>query len=154
MAKPKSMNYKEILTISGKGGLFRLVSRSKNNAIVESLTDHTRHPLFMSNKASSLEEIYLFTEEDSLPLKEVLQKIHAYTGGGKAIDPKAPEAEVRKYMEVVLPEYDRSRVHYSDMKRLFSWYNILLENGLLVLEEEAESQEAGTEAGESGSDPA
>ena len=154
MAKPKSMNYKEILTISGKGGLFRLVSRSKNNAIVESLTDHTRHPLFMSNKASSLEEIYLFTEEDSLPLKEVLQKIHAYTGGGKAIDPKAPEAEVRKYMEAVLPEYDRSRVHYSDMKRLFSWYNILLENGLLVLEEEAESQEAGTEAGESGSDPA
>ena len=154
MAKPKSMNYKEILTISGKGGLFRLVSRSKNNAIVESLTDHTRHPLFMSNKASSVEEIYLFTEEDSLPLKEVLQKIHAYTGGGKAIDPKAPEAEVRKYMEAVLPEYDRSRVHYSDMKRLFSWYNILPENGLLVLEEEAEPQEAGTEAGESGSDPA
>ena len=67
-------------------------------------------------------------------------KIHAHTGGGKAIDPKSPEAEVRKYMEAVLPEYDRERVHYSDMKRLFSWYNILLESDLLVIgDEDAET---------------
>lgn len=134
------MNYKEILTISGKSGLFKLVSQSKNTAIVESLTDHTRHPLFASSKASSLEEIYLFTSDGSLPLKDVLVKIHAHAGGGKAIDPKSPEAEVRKYMEAVLPEYDRERVHYSDMKRLFSWYNILLESDLLVIgEEDAET---------------
>jgi len=132
------MNYKEIFTISGKSGLFKLVSQSKNTAIVESLIDHTRHPLFASNKASSLEEIYLFTSDGSLPLKEVLVKIHTYTGGGKAIDPKSPEADVRKYMESVLPEYDRERVHYSDMKRLFAWYNILLESGLLVTELPAE----------------
>lgn len=154
MAKPKSMNYKEILTISGKGGLFRLVSQSKNNAIVESLTDHTRHPLFMSNKASSLEEIYLFTDEGSLQLKDVFKKIHAHAGGGKAIDPKAPEAEVRKYMEAVLPEYDRSRVHYSDMKRLFSWYNILLESDMLIIEEEHAEADAGTAEGQAAADPA
>ena len=148
------MNYKEILTISGKGGLFRLVSQSKNNAIVESLTDHTRHPLFMSNKASSLEEIYLFTDEGSLPLKDVFKKIHAHAGGGKAIDPKAPEAEVRKYMEAVLPEYDRSRVHYSDMKRLFSWYNILLESNMLVIEDEDSEAAAGTAEGDAPANPA
>jgi Ribonuclease G/E len=135
MAKNKSMDYKEILTISGKSGLFRLVSQSKKNAIVESLTEHTRCPLFMSNKASSLEEIYLFTEEGSIPLKEVFQKIYAYTGGGKAIDAKTPETEVRKYMAEVLPEYDRNRVHYSDMKRLFTWYNILLECNMLIIED-------------------
>ena len=148
------MNYKEILTISGKGGLFRLVSQSKNNAIVESLTDHTRHPLFMSNKASSLEEIYLFTDEGSLPLKDVFKKIQAHAGGGKSIDPKAPEAEVRKYMEAVLPEYDRSRVHYSDMKRLFSWYNILLESNMLVIEDEDSEAAAGTAEGDAPANPA
>ena len=143
------MSYKEILTISGKSGLFRLISQSKNNAIVESLTEHTRHPLFMSSKASSLEEIYLFTTEGSVPLKDVLRKIHAYANGGKAIDPKSPEAEVRKYMESVLPEYDRERVHYSDMKKLFSWYNILLDNELLILEEEGQNKgEAGAAAEE------
>ena len=135
------MDYKEIFTISGKSGLFKLLSRSKNNAIVESVTDHTRMPLFMSSKASSLEEIYLFTEEGSLPLKDVLKRIYDYAKGGEAIDPKAPEAEVRKYLEAVVPEYDRSRVHYSDMKRLFSWYRILLAAGLLVIEEEKEAAE-------------
>ena len=90
----------------------------------------------MSNKASSLEEIYLFTEDDSIALKDVFKRIHSYTKGEKAIDPKTAEPEMRKYMEAVIPEYDRNHVHYSDMKRLFSWYNILLENNLLILEEE------------------
>ncbi len=130
------MSYKEILTISGKSGLFKLVSRSKNSAIIESVTEHTRMPLFMSNKASTLEEIYLFTEEGNIPLKEVLKRIHNHAQGGKAIDPKSPENEIRSYMEAVIPEYDRERVHFSDMKRLFSWYNILQENELLDLEEE------------------
>lgn len=129
------MDYKEILTISGKSGLFRLVSQSKSSAIVESLTEHNRMPLFMSSKASSLEEIYLFTEDGSIALKDVFKRIHAHTNGGKAIDPKTAEAEMRSYMEAVIPEYDREHVHYSDMKRLFSWYNILLENNLLVLED-------------------
>ncbi len=130
------MDYKEIFTISGKSGLFKLLSRSKNNAIVESVTDHTRIPLFMSSKASSLEEIYLFTEEGNLPLKDVLKRIHTHAGGGEAIDPNAPESEIRNYFAEVVPEYDRNRVHYSDMKRLFSWYRILLSAGLLVTEEE------------------
>lgn len=131
------MDYKEILTISGKSGLFRLVSQSKSSAIVESLTEHNRMPLFMSGKASSLEEIYLFTEDGSIALKDVFKRIHAHANGGKAIDPKATEPEMRTYLEAVIPEYDRDHVHYSDMKHLFSWYNILLENNLLVLDEEA-----------------
>ena len=134
------MSYKNILTISGKSGLFKLISQSKNSAIVESITEHTCMPLFMSHRASSLEEIYLFTNEGTLPLKDVMKRIHSYANGGKAIDYKAPEAEVRKYMEEVLPDYDREKVHYSDMKRLFMWYNILHDNDLLITEEEQENQ--------------
>ena len=134
------MSYKNILTISGKSGLFKLISQSKNSAIVESITEHTCMPLFMSHRASSLEEIYLFTNEGTLPLKDVMKRIHSHANGGKAIDHKAPEAEVRKYMEEVLPDYDREKVHYSDMKRLFMWYNILHDNNLLVIEEENDNQ--------------
>ena len=139
------MSYKKILTISGKSGLFKLISQAKNNAIVESITEHTCMPLFISHKASSLEEIYLFTQDGTLPLKEVLKRIHTYTNGGNAIDHKAPEAEIRKYMEEVLPEYDREKVHFSDMKRLFMWYNILHDHDLLEIEAEEESQEAKAE---------
>lgn len=130
------MSYRDILTISGKSGLFKLVFQSKNRVIVKSIVDNRCFPLFASHKASSLEEIYLFTENDSIPLKEVLKKIYEYTDGGQAIDPKSSEAEIRKYMEAIIPEYDKTRVHYSDMKRLFTWYNILQANNLLVLEEE------------------
>lgn len=139
------MDYKEILTISGKSGLFKLVSQSKSSAIVESLTEHNRMPLFMSSKASSLEEIYLFTEDGSIALKEVFKRIHAHTKGEKAIDSKTAEPEMRGYLETIIPEYDRGHVHYSDMKRLFSWYNILLENNLLVIEEDSETAEKSEE---------
>ena len=134
------MSYKNILTISGKSGLFKLVSQSKNKAIVESITEHTCTPLFMSHKASSLEEIYLFTNEGTLPVKDVLKRINTYAQGGKAIDHKAPETEIRKYMENVIPEYDREKVHFSDMKRLFMWYNLLHDNNLLELEEEEKTE--------------
>ena len=137
------MDYKEILTISGKSGLFKLISQSKSSAVVESLTEHNRMPLFMSSKASSLEEIYLYTEEGSIALKDVFQRIYAHTKGEKTIDPKTAEPEMRSYLETIIPEYDRDHVHYSDMKRLFSWYNILLENNLLVLGEEEKPEEAG-----------
>lgn len=140
------MDYKEILTISGKSGLFKLISQSKSSAVVESLTEHNRMPLFMSSKASSLEEIYLYTEEGSIALKDVFQRIYAHTKGEKTIDTKTAEPEMRSYLETIIPEYDRDRVHYSDMKRLFSWYNILLENNLLVLGEEEKPEEAGQSA--------
>jgi len=140
------MGYKNILTISGKSGLFKLVSQSKNNAIVESITEHTCMPLFISHKASSLEEIYLFTNDGgTLPLKDVLKRIHTYSNGGNAINHKAPEPEIRKYMEEVIPEYDKERVHFSDMKRLFMWYNILHDNQLLDLEEPEENKDSENE---------
>ena len=139
------MSYKNILTISGKSGLYKLISQSKNNAIVESITEHTCMPLFISHKASSLEEIYLFTDDGTMPLKDVLKQIHTFTNGGNAIDHKAPEAEIRKYMETVLPNYDREKVHYSDMKRLFMWYNILHDNNLLIIEEDGDNKTGTTQ---------
>lgn len=133
------MNLKEIITVSGKSGLYKMVSRGNNNVIVESLLDKSRMPVFASMQASSLNDICMFTDSEDIPLEQVLKNIYKVEQGAKTIDAKkASSDELKKKMAAVLPEYDRERVHVSDMKKLFTWYNILQENNLLVFDEAAE----------------
>ena len=120
------MDLSTILSISGKPGLYKLISQTKSGALVESLTDSRRYPAFAHEKISSLEDISIFTVENDISLKKVFQKI----------DNKAPEKEIRSYMEQVLPEYDKDRVYLSDMRKLFSWYKILNAKKLIDLEED------------------
>ncbi len=135
------MNLKEIITVSGKSGLYKMVSRGNNNVIVESLTDKSRMPVFASMQASSLNDICMFTYSEDIPLKQVLQNIYNIEQGAKTIDAKkASSDDLKNKMAAVLPEYDRERVHVSDMKKLFTWYNILQENNLLVFNEEEEEK--------------
>lgn len=135
------MNLKEIITVSGKSGLYKMVSRGNNNVIVESLTDKSRMPVFASMQASSLNDICMFTYSEDIPLKQVLQNIYNIEQGAKTIDAKkASSDDLKNKMVAVLPEYDRERVHVSDMKKLFTWYNILQENNLLVFNEEEEEK--------------
>ena len=95
-----------------------------------------------NERISSLKDITMFTNDDDIPLQEVFQAIFKLENGGDCISHKSDEKELKAYMEKVLPEYDRDRVHTSDMKKLFSWYNILNANKLIDLEEEKqESQE-------------
>ena len=129
------MDLKKILAVPGKSGLYQLVSQGKNNIIVESLLDKSRMPVFASTQASSLNDICLFTVEDDMPLEVAFQRIAEATNGNKTIDiTSLDSAGLKKYMEEILPEYDKDRVHVSDMKKLFSWYNILHENELLSIE--------------------
>lgn len=137
------MDLKKILTISGKPGLFQLIAQSKDRIIVESLIDKSRIPVFPTNKVSSLEDISIFTTSEEVPLKDVLRKIFTIENRGKAIDPKSDNTTLKKYMEKILPDYDQSKVYVSDMKKLFSWYNSLLENNLLSFPE-VEKEEART----------
>ena len=138
------MELKDILTISGWPGLYRYVARSQRGVIVESLADGTRKNAAAASKMSSLTEISMFTENEDIPLAEVLTKIYAYTGGQPAIDRKESPEKLKAYMAEVLPDYDRSRVHVSDMQKLFSWYNILLAAGMTTFEVPDDSR--GTEA--------
>lgn len=125
------MKLSEILSISGKSGLYVLVSRSKSGVIVESISDKKRFPAFATDRISSLEEISMFTYEKDVPLKDVLKSIFDKENGGKAIDPKSDAKLLKEYMEAILPEFDRDRVYVSDMKKLFTWYNLLQENNMI-----------------------
>jgi len=123
------MELKEILAISGLPGLYRYVAQSARGVIVESLADGRRSNVSSQKRVSALSEISMFTEGDDIPLAEVFSKIFAHTGGKEAIDPKETPERLREAFAAVLPDYDRERVHVSDIKKCFAWYNTLLAAG-------------------------
>jgi len=140
---------KEILTVGGKSGLFKLVSQGKNMLIVESLVDGKRMPTYARDKVNSLGDINIFTETGDVPLGEVLDKFLKKEDGKEiAIDPKTADNNVlRKYLEEVFPEYDRDRVYPSDIRKMIAWYNLLIKNNItdfLPEKEEAEVEEEET----------
>ena len=133
-----------ILAIAGKPGLYKLVSRGKNNLIVEDLdATHRRQPAFGSDRITSLADIAMFTDSDDIPLMDVLESLKTLENGNKsAIDyKKASGDDLREYFAKVLPNYDRDRVHTSDIKKLIQWYNILIENGITDFKEEMKPTE-------------
>jgi hypothetical protein len=132
---------KEILSVTGKPGLFKLVSQGKNMLIVESLTDGKRIPAYTKDKVVSLGDIAIFTEDAEVPLGEVLEKVKAKENGGIcSIDPKADNDKLRKYMTEVLPEYDRDRVYPSDIRKLITWYNLLINAQITDFVEETKEE--------------
>ncbi|MFI3317788.1 MAG: DUF5606 domain-containing protein [Rikenellaceae bacterium] len=138
------MNFKEILAISGQPGLYKYVAQSMRGVIVESLLDGKRSNAASTAKVSSLSEISMFTEGEDIALAEVFEKIYAKTGGEKAISHKVSAAAIEAAFADVLPEYDRDRVHTSDMKKCFAWFNILVGAGFtsFVAKEEQSAEEA------------
>ena len=128
-----------ILAISGKPGLYKLVSRGKNSLIVEALDEtHRRQPAFATDRVTSLADIAMFTDTDDVPLYKVLASLRDLEDGKvSAFDyRKAPAGELREYFAKVLPEFDRDRVHNSDIKKLIQWYNILIANGISDFEKD------------------
>ncbi len=140
---------KTILSISGKPGLFKLVSHGKNMLIVESLIDNRKIPAYAKDKVISLGDIAIYTEEAEVPLHEVLTSVKNKEEGKIAsiVPSKATTGELRTYFAEVLPNYDRDRVYPSDIKKLLSWYNILINAGITEFTPE-ETSEATTEVAE------
>ena len=134
------MALKDILVVSGHSGLFKYLSQSRNNVIVESLSDNKRTSISATTKISKLEDIAVFTENDDVPLIEVLRKIQAKEDGGAAIPHKSPDKELKKYFAEVLPEYDKDRVYVSDIRKIIMWYNRLLELGITDFETPEEEE--------------
>lgn len=142
------MNLKEILSISGKPGLYKLVKQAGNGVIVESLEDGKRFPAFGHQKISSLEEISIYTDTEDLPLKDVFKKMYEKHEGGPSISPKSSSSELKTYFAEIIPEYDEERVYASHIKKIIQWYNILQKNDLLEFEEEEEQSEEQTDQNE------
>lgn len=134
-----------ILSISGKPGLYKLVSRGKANLIVESIDQqHKRMPVFASDRVTSLGDIAIYTDSEDMPLMKVFANLlKVEEGKPAAINyKKCKSAELREYFATILPDYDRDRVHDSDIKKLLQWYNLLVNNGITDFEEpEAEEEE-------------
>lgn len=137
------MDLTNILVISGKPDLSELISQTKGGAVVKNLVTGQKYPVFKNNRISSLGEIRIFTDSDERPLDEVMQSIYKVLDGkATAFDPKGADSkEMFGLLEKALPDYDRERVHASDVKKLFSWYNVLLSAGKITFDEENAKEE-------------
>jgi hypothetical protein len=124
------MDLSEVMTISGKPGLYRIISQSPGRIIVESLLDGKRGPVFMRHNFSILKEISIYTEEGDMPLEDAFAAIYKHEEGKASIDPKKPGVELAAYLEEIVPDYDKEEVRHADMKKLFKWYNLLVEKNL------------------------
>ena len=131
------MDLTNILVISGKPDLSELVSQTKGGAIVKNLVTGQKYPVFKNDRISSLGEIRIFTESDERPLDEVMQAIYkVLEGKATAFEPKKADGkELFELLEKALPDYDRERVHMSDARKLFAWYNVLLGAEKITFEE-------------------
>lgn len=129
----------KIITVTGKGGLFKVISGGKGVVIAESLVDGKRHPIHSSQKVSTLSDISMFTYEEDVPLRSVLENAKNVFEGKMGPSHKAEGKEIRKAMEQVLPEYDKERVYESDLRKFFQWYNLLSEKNMLDFEETADA---------------
>lgn len=141
---------KKILSVSGKPGLYQMVSQGKNMLIIESLTDKKRIPAYARDKVISLGDIAIYTNEKEVPLYEVLSSVKQKENGQKvSIElSKASPDELRAYLAELLPDFDRERVYPTDIKRLLTWYNLLLEAGITEYEPQEEKQEKKEETAE------
>ena len=145
----KTIQLKDIMAISGKGGLFRFVAQARNGIVVESLEDKKRHVASATARVSSLEDIAIFTVDEEVPLADIFFKIHEKGEGNETISHKTATAELKSFFEELVPDYDEERVYVSDIKKVFQWYNQLQQHDLLEVvekeEEDIDSKAAGSE---------
>ena len=123
------MELKDILAIAGQAGLFRYVAQSRTGVIVESLLDGKRMNAAANSRVSALTEISMFTEGEDIALAEVFTRMYAHTEGKQALSHKESNDRLKEFFGAVIPEYDRERVHVSDIKKAVAWFNLLVEAG-------------------------
>ena len=137
------MDLTKIVTIAGRPGLYQIKSQAIGRIIVESLIDGKYSPAFAHDRMSSLEEISIFSVDEDKPLKEVFKGIHDKMGDKVNFDyKKASNDELRAKFLEVMPDYDQDAVYPSDMKKVFAWYQMLMDKNLLDFTEEEKNEEA------------
>jgi hypothetical protein len=136
---------KDLMAISGQPGLYRFVSQGRNGIIVESIETGKRMQAFATMKVSALEDIAIYTEDEEVKFETVIASIHKYEKGKETISPKSSPDDLKDYFSAILPEYDRERVYVSDIKKILSWYNLLLKYDLIRLEPNKKAAKAESE---------
>ena len=138
------MDLKDIISISGKSGLFSTVGKSKNNVIVESIIDKKRFPIFNTNRISALSDISIYTYKEEVLLSDIYRKIYESNDGKPTIDHSENTEKLRAKLEEFVPNYDKEQVYNSDIKKLFQWYNLLHKTKKLKLKK-SKKEDSGTE---------
>ncbi|WP_109832234.1 DUF5606 family protein [Reichenbachiella versicolor] len=137
------MNFNEIATVSGKGGLFSIVSPTRGGMILETMDDKKKKMVVnMNAKVSVLGEISIYTtdSEGSKPLEDVMKAIHAEYEGDTGLTGSSDPEELKSFLKSVLPTYDEDQVYVSDIKKLVNWYNLLSAGYPEVFEEQKEEE--------------
>lgn len=142
VAQAIEMDLSKIISVAGKPGLFRIVAQGRQALIVESLIDGKRSPIPSSVKVSSLDEISMFTTGDDVPLSKVLESLYMVEKGAATVDPKEDADKLFAKLGEALPEHDRDRIYPSDVRKLFSWYALLLKAGEFEVKEEPKKEAA------------
>lgn len=126
------MSLDKILSITGKPGLYKLLTQTRTGFVAESLLDGKKVSVNLKNNVSVLSEIAIYTLEEEVPLRSVFQKIQEKEKGGKtAVNHKDDKLSLEEYFFEILPDYDEDRVYASDIKKIVQWYNLLHDNGII-----------------------
>ena len=137
---------KNVLSVTGKPGLYKLLSGNKKMIIAESLIDGKKSPVHSHEKVISLADIAIYTDTKEVPLREVFATLLEKSEGKESLDSKVSSTdELKKHFATVLPDYDRDRVHNSDIKKIYAWYNLLIKNNITDFSEEKENEEVVSE---------
>jgi hypothetical protein len=134
------MDLSGIISVTGMSGLYKVISQTKSGLIVESLVDGKRLPVYSTSKLSSLDDISIYGQGDDIPLKQILRGIRDSKSGTSVPTSKDSNDAIKAAFAEFVPEFDEDRVYVSDMKKVFVWYTLLNEKGLLV-EVESDSEE-------------
>ena len=136
------MDLSKIISISGQSGLFKVIAQGKGGLIVESFVDKKRMPVHASSKVSVLDNITMYLSSgDNIPVADVLKKMYDKQSGAPGPDSKAPDADLVKFFAEVVPEYDKEKVHASDIKKAILWYNLLQKTDVFTKEPEAKKDD-------------
>ena len=140
------MALEKVISITGKPGLFELVTQTRGGFIAKSLLDSKKVAVNAQTNVSLLSEIAIYTLAEEVPLREVFVKIKEKEEGKEtSISHKDSKDKLEAYFFEVLPDFDEDRVYTSDIKKVIQWYNILVKNNLLELLEESKVEEASSE---------
>ena len=133
------MDLSGIISVSGMSGLYKVITQTKSGLLVESLIDGKRQPVYSTSKVSSMEDISIYGKGDDIPLKQILRGIRDSKSGTSVPSSKDSNDVIKAAFAEFVPEYDEDRVYASDMKKVFAWYTLLNEKGLLVDSENADA---------------
>jgi hypothetical protein len=139
------MKITDILAIAGKPGLYQVLTSGSASIVVESMMDGKRSSVPGTARVSNLADITMYTNDDDVPLMDVLNRIHDAKKGAEGPSHKDAAQAIRDFIDGIVPELDHERVYQSDLKKLVQWYNLLVSKGAFPLEA---PEEDGAEGGE------